>query len=81
MARKANPKSETEARKPRAKRVGASDSDAPVKDYRFEESKRLNNPPAGLMGQKSPAVAGQPETVYAGWPSFGGNQGSSTVLA
>ena len=64
MARKANPKSESKARKPRAKRVGASASDAPVKDYRFDESKRLNNPPAGLTGQKPTSVKDQPQTVY-----------------
>ncbi len=64
MARKANPRSETKARKPRAKRAGASASDAPVKDYRFDESKRLNNPPAGLTGQKPTSVKDQPQTVY-----------------
>jgi len=46
-----------------SKRTAADASD-PVRDYRHDEAKRLNNPPAGLTGQKPTAVAEQAQTVY-----------------
>ena len=48
-------------RKPRAPK--AASPDAPVKDFRYGKSKRLNNPPAGLTGQK-PVVAETTPTYY-----------------
>ncbi len=59
MARKQTGKP---TRAPRKRTAG--DTPDPVKDYRHDEAKRLNNPPAGLTGQKPTSVADQPQTVY-----------------
>ena len=59
MARKQTGKPK---RTPR-KRTAANARD-PVKDYRHDEAKRLNNPPAGLTGQKPTVMAEQTQTVY-----------------
>ena len=59
MARKQTGKPK---RTPR-KRTAAKAPD-PVKDYRHDKSKRLNNPPAGLTGQKPTVTAEQKQTVY-----------------
>lgn len=50
-------------RAPRKRR--AADPAEAVRDYRHDESKRLNNPPAGLTGQRPTMVAeGPPKVEY-----------------
>jgi len=63
MARKSAGKADDAGKKPITRRRAAKSAD-PVKDYRHDEAKRLNNPPAGLTGQKPTSVADQPQTLY-----------------
>ena len=61
MPRKPSATPGDKPRKPRAPK--AASPDAPVKDFRYGKSKRLNNPPAGLTGQQ-PVVSETTPTYY-----------------
>jgi len=49
----------------RTRRNNPGEAGDSVRDYRYDESKRLHNPPAGLTGQKpTMAAEGPPQVSY-----------------